>query len=64
MLTARRLLPLKDTTIVNTLSISTQYFGGNVRPSLTLIYDWVGAVFVQPGMDWTFMSSTESGSHR
>ncbi len=50
----RRLLPLQDYNMINTLSISTQYMGGNVRPSLVFLYDWGGSWLVQPGIDWTF----------
>ncbi len=50
----RRLLPIQDTTELNTFSISTQYLGGNLRPSLTAFYDWSGSWLVQPGIDWTF----------
>jgi hypothetical protein len=50
----KRLIPLKDTNILNTLSISTQYFGGNVRPSFVFFYDWSGSWLMQPGVDWTF----------
>jgi hypothetical protein len=50
----RRLLPIQDTQEIATLSVSTQYFGGNVRPSFTFFYDWSGAWLMQPGLDWTF----------
>ncbi len=39
---------------LTTLSISTQYLAGNVRPSLTVFYDWSGSILMQPGIDWTF----------
>jgi len=39
---------------LNTLSISTQYMGGNLRPSFVFFYDWAGAYLLQPGVDWTF----------
>jgi len=39
---------------LTTLSISTQYIGGNVRPSFTFFFDWSGSFLVQPGLDWTF----------
>jgi hypothetical protein len=48
------LLPIQDTQEIATLSVSTQYFGGNVRPSFTFFYDWSGAWLMQPGLDWTF----------
>ncbi|HXG19808.1 MAG TPA: DUF1302 family protein [Methylomirabilota bacterium] len=50
----RRVFPIQDTQELMTLAISTQYFGGNVRPSLTAFYDWSGAWLLQPGLDWTF----------
>lgn len=37
-----------------TLSINTQYFAGNLKPSFTYFYDWGGAYLIQPGIDWTF----------
>jgi hypothetical protein len=39
---------------LTTLSINTQYMGGNMRPSFTFFYDWSGSYLVQPGIDWTF----------
>jgi Protein of unknown function (DUF1302) len=39
---------------LTTLSISTQYLAGNVRPSFTVFYDWSGSYSVTPAMDWTF----------
>lgn len=39
---------------LTTLSISTPYRGGNLRPSLTFFYDWSGSWLLQPGVDWTF----------
>jgi hypothetical protein len=50
----RRLVPVQNTQLLTTLSINTQYMGGNLRPSLTGFYDWSGAWLVQPGVDWTF----------
>jgi hypothetical protein len=39
---------------LTTLSISTQYAAGNVRPSLVWFYDWSGSMSLTPGLDWTF----------
>ncbi|MBI3247288.1 MAG: hypothetical protein HYZ50_12360, partial [Deltaproteobacteria bacterium] len=50
----KRLADLADFSFVNTLSISTQYLAGNLRPSLVFLYDWSGSWLVQPGVDWTF----------
>ncbi len=50
----KRLLPLKDTNFINTLAISTQYLGGNLRPSMAFVFDWNGSWLLQPGVDWTF----------
>jgi hypothetical protein len=52
--TDRRLAPVQDTQELLTFSVSSQYFGGNVRPSFTFFYDWSGAWLMQPGIDWTF----------
>jgi hypothetical protein len=40
--------------MLNTLSISTSYLGGNLRPSFNFFYDWAGSWLVQPGFDWKF----------
>ena len=40
--------------MINTLSVSTTYLGGNLAPALVFIYDWNGAWLVQPGFDWKF----------
>jgi hypothetical protein len=37
-----------------TLSISTAYMAGNMRPSFSFLYDWSGSFLIQPGLDWTF----------
>jgi hypothetical protein len=37
-------------TYLNTLLIGTQYFSGQVAPSLGVFYDWGGAVVAQPGI--------------
>ncbi len=50
----KRLVTLKDTNIINTFSVSTQYWGGNLRPSFLFFYDWSGSWLMQPGIDWTF----------
>ena len=34
--------------ILQTLLVSTSYYSGQVNPSLTLFYDWQGALVVQP----------------
>jgi hypothetical protein len=39
---------------ISTFSVSTQYMGGNLRPSFVFFYDWAGAYLIQPGIDWTF----------
>ena len=39
---------------LTTLTVNTQYLGGNLRPSFTFFYDWSGSWLVQPGVDWTF----------
>src|SRR5262249_32309173 len=39
---------------LTTLSISTQYMGGNLRPSLNFFYDWSRSYSMQPGLNWTF----------
>jgi len=49
-----RLYPLQSWDMVNTLSISTTYLGGNLRPSFNFFYDWAGSWLVQPGFDWKF----------
>ena len=41
-------------TQLTTLLVRTQYMSGDLEPNLTLFYDWSGAWFVQPGIDWTF----------
>ncbi len=50
----RRLYGLQSWDMVNTLSISTSYLGGNLRPSFVFFYDWNGSWLVQPGFDWKF----------
>ncbi len=50
----RRLLSLQNFNMVNTLSISTAYLGGNLRPGLVFFYDWSGSWLVQPGLNWRF----------
>lgn len=37
-----------------TLAVNTQYWRGNLRPSLTVFYDWSGSWLLQPGIDWIF----------
>ncbi len=49
-----RLFPLQDFNMTNTLSISTSYLGGNLRPSFVFFYDWNGSWLVQPGLNWRF----------
>jgi hypothetical protein len=49
-----RLYPLQSWDMLNTLSISTSYLGGNLRPSFNFFYDWAGSWLVQPGFDWKF----------
>jgi hypothetical protein len=39
---------------ITTFSASTQYMGGNLRPSFVMLYDWSGSFLIQPGVDWTF----------
>jgi hypothetical protein len=41
-------------TQITTLAITTKYFAGNLEPSVTIFYDWVGAWLVQPGVNWLF----------
>ena len=50
----RRLIPIPGSSELFTLSVNTQYWGGNLRPSVTFFYDWAGAYLFQPGIDWTF----------
>jgi hypothetical protein len=50
----RRLFGVPTDVELFTLSISTQYYAGNVRPSVTFFYDWSGSYLFQPGLDWTF----------
>jgi hypothetical protein len=50
----RRLYGLQDHNLINTLSISTAYLGGNLRPNFVFFYDWSGSWLVQPGFDWKF----------
>ena len=50
----KRTIGVPQATEILTLSISTQYFGGNLRPSFNFFYSWAGGYFVQPGIDWTF----------
>ncbi|NOT57444.1 MAG: hypothetical protein HOP18_22805 [Deltaproteobacteria bacterium] len=50
----RRLYALQDFNMTNTLSISTSYLGGNLRPSFVFFYDWNGSWLMQPGFDWKF----------
>jgi hypothetical protein len=40
--------------LLTTFVASTQYLGGNLRPSFTFFYDWSGSYLLQPGIDWTF----------
>ena len=49
-----RLYGLQSWDMVNTLSITTTYLGGNLRPSFVFFYDWNGSWLVQPGIDWKF----------
>lgn len=37
-----------------TLSISTAYMAGNLRPSFGVLYDWSGSYALTPQLDWTF----------
>jgi hypothetical protein len=53
----KALVPFPAATQITTLSISTQYLTGNLRPSVTFFYDWGGAWLVQPGVDWIFQRS-------
>lgn len=39
---------------LTTVTMNTQYLGGNLKPSFTFFYDWSGSWLVQPGVDWTF----------
>jgi hypothetical protein len=39
---------------LTTLNVTTQYWGGNLRPTATFFYDWSGSYLFQPGVDWTF----------
>jgi hypothetical protein len=41
-------------TWLTTLSISTSYMGGNMRPSFVYFYDWHGNWLIQPGISWKF----------
>lgn len=50
----KRLVPIQDDQEIFTFSASTQYMGGNLRPSFVFFYDWSGAWLMQPGIDWTF----------
>jgi Protein of unknown function (DUF1302) len=50
----RGLLGVPQATEAITLSISTPYMAGNLRPSVNFFYDWAGAYLFQPGIDWTF----------
>ncbi|MBI3303357.1 MAG: hypothetical protein HYZ72_14935, partial [Deltaproteobacteria bacterium] len=45
---------LAQDTELFTLSISTQYMAGNLKPSVVFFYDWSGSYLFQPGIDWTF----------
>lgn len=40
--------------LLTTFVVSTPYWGGDLRPSLTFFYDWSGSWLMQPGVDWTF----------
>src|SRR5262249_16860135 len=48
------LRPFPQATEALTLSISTPYMAGNLRPSVNFFYDWSGSYLFQPGIDWTF----------
>jgi hypothetical protein len=50
----KRTFGVPQATELITLSISTPYMAGNLRPSVNFFYNWAGAYFVQPGIDWTF----------
>src|SRR5215813_7273466 len=50
----KRTFGVPQATEIFTLSISTPYMAGNLRPSVNFFYSWAGAYFVQPGIDWTF----------
>src|SRR5437867_3835951 len=50
----KRTIGVPQATEILTLSINTQYFAGNLRPSVNFFYSWAGAYFVHPGIDWTF----------
>jgi hypothetical protein len=41
-------------TQLTTLAINTQYFAGNLRPSVVFFYDWSNPYLIQPGIDWVF----------
>jgi hypothetical protein len=45
-----RLFHLDDDRFLQTLQISTSYYGGRIAPSYGMFYDWQGALVFQPGI--------------
>jgi len=48
-----RLYHLADDRFLQTLLITTSYYGGRVIPSYGMFYDWQGAVVFQPGIAYS-----------
>ena len=47
-----RFYPLRDDQVLQTLLITTSYYGGRVVPSFGMFYDWVGGLVFQPGVSY------------
>ena len=47
-----RFYPLKDDEVLQTLLITTSYYGGRIVPSFGMFYDWVGGLVFQPGVTY------------
>jgi hypothetical protein len=61
-----RFYKINDNQFLQTLLVSTSYYGGRVNPQLSFAYDWQGVILAQPGvtlvrdpfrlvMDYTFI---------
>ena len=47
-----RFYPLRDDEVLQTLLITTSYYGGRIVPSFGMFYDWVGGLVFQPGISY------------
>src|SRR5262245_22693697 len=48
-----RLFHLDDDRFLNTILITTSYYGGRIIPSYGMFYDWQGAFVFQPGVTYS-----------